>query len=199
MADSSLHPQAGDVAAPPVAPVSGTRARGRSLLYLSLGIASFILLADQITKFLVRISLATWESVPAEGVFRLTHVQNTGSAFGLFPSQTVILSILGVIAIAGLVFALRYHPMRNPWASVALGLLLGGSIGNLVDRIRLGYVTDFVDVGFPQGWRFYTFNVADSAITVGSILVGLVLLRMGGGPAQGKPAPEEKAGPSSQG
>jgi len=117
----------------------------------------------------------------------LSHVQNTGSAFGLFPSQTILLSVVSVVAIVGLVLALRYQPLRNGWTSLALGLLLGGSTGNLVDRLRLGYVTDFIDVGLVGGWRFYTFNVADSAITVGSILMAIILLRSSAGKPESMP------------
>ncbi|MDO8473423.1 MAG: signal peptidase II [Dehalococcoidia bacterium] len=163
--------------------MTGPSPRTRRYLYLSLGLVAFVLITDQLTKFLVRSRVEPWISVPEEGVFRITHVWNTGSAFGLFPSLTIILSVVSAVAIIGLFMALRYQPLRNTWASIALGLLLGGSMGNLVDRLRLGYVTDFIDVGFPHGWRFYIFNVADSAITVGAILMAIVLLRMGNNPA----------------
>jgi len=132
-----------------------------------------------LSKLWVRSNINPWESVPAEGVFRLTQVQNTGSAFGLFPSQTIMLTIISIIAIFGLFLALRYQLLRNVRASLSLGLLLGGSLGNLADRVRLGYVTDFIDIGLKDGWRFYTFNVADSAITVGAIVMSVALLRMG--------------------
>ncbi|MDP2659768.1 MAG: signal peptidase II [Dehalococcoidia bacterium] len=172
-----------------------TKKGRRRLLYLSLGLAAFVILADQITKLLVRSRIAAWASVPEEGAFRLTHVQNSGSAFGLFPSQTVILAIASLVAIVGLVMALRYQPLRNGWANAALGLLLGGSIGNLVDRLRLGYVTDFIDIGQPHGWRFYTFNIADSAITVGSILMAITILLLGRHATQEATPPETPPDP----
>lgn len=152
--------------------------RTRRYLFLSLGLVAFVVAADQLTKYLVTSRIEPWTSVPDVGVFRLTHIWNTGSAFGLFQSQTIVLSVISALAIIGLFMALRYQPLRNTWASMSMGLLLGGSIGNLIDRIRLGYVTDFIDVGFPHGWRFYIFNVADSAVTVGAILMAIVLLRM---------------------
>lgn len=162
---------------------------------MSLGIAAFVVVVDQVSKLIVRSRIMPWESVPArDGVFRLTHVQNSGSAFGLFSSQTALLAVVSLIAIFGLVMALRYQPLRNFWASLALGLLLGGSIGNLIDRIRLGYVTDFIDIGVPNGWRFYTFNAADSAITAGAILMAVVLLFMG---QRQSPAGSEKAPPDT--
>lgn len=151
----------------------------RRYLCLALGLVAFVVAADQLTKYLVTSRIQPWTSVPDTGVFRLTHIWNTGSAFGLFQSQTIVLSVISALAIIGLFMALRYQPLRNTWACLSLGLLLGGSIGNLVDRVRLGYVTDFIDIGFPHGWRFYVFNVADSAVTVGAILMAIVLLRMG--------------------
>lgn len=153
--------------------------KSRRYLYVSLITAAAILTADQLSKLWVRAHIPLWHSVPAEGWLRLTHVQNTGSAFGLFSSQTVVLTIFSMLAIVGLILALRYQPLRTGWASLTLGMLLGGSTGNLIDRIRQGYVTDFLDVGLVSGWRFYTFNVADSAITVGSIAIALILLRSG--------------------
>ena len=165
-------------AAPPAAPASEAAPKRRRYLYFALGMAAFVILADQLSKLWVRSNINPWESVPAEGVFRLTQVQNTGSAFGLFPSQTVMLTIISIIAILGLFLALRYRLLRNAWASLSLGLLLGGSLGNLADRVRLGYVTDFIDIGLKDGWRFYTFNVADSAITVGAIVMAVAVLRM---------------------
>ena len=159
-------------------PVSTQRATGRErvFLWLSLGISALIIGIDQASKLWVRSSLLPGESLPPEGFFRLTHVQNTGSAFGLFASQTFLLIVASVVAILALFIFLRYQALRNIGVSLTIGLLLGGSIGNLIDRLRLGYVTDFIDIGLQDGFRFYTFNVADSAITVGAFALAFFLL-----------------------
>ncbi|MBI2854326.1 MAG: signal peptidase II [Chloroflexi bacterium] len=150
----------------------------RALVWFSLALAALIVLADQLSKYWIRANLHPWESMPENGFFRLTHVLNTGSAFGLFANQTAILTIISVVAVGALLFFLRHRPLRSGWGSAAIGLLLGGSIGNLIDRARLGYVTDFIDIGPEHGFRFYTFNVADSAITVGVIVLAIAVLLM---------------------
>lgn len=150
--------------------------RERILPWLSLGISALIVGADQASKYWIRSNLLPGESLPPEGFFRLTHVQNTGSAFGLFASQTFLITIVSIVAIVALFIFLRYQALRNIRVGLTIGLLLGGSVGNLIDRIRLGYVTDFIDIGLQDGFRFYVFNIADSAITVGSIALALFLI-----------------------
>jgi signal peptidase II len=125
------------------------------------------LVADQLTKGLVGLNMSPGQSVPESGLFRLTYVTNTGSAFGLFPNQTLFLVLASFVGIGVLLVFYRTHPVNNTMLHVSLGLQLGGAIGNLVDRVRLSYVVDFIDVG---AWP--VFNLADSAIVVG--LVGLL-------------------------
>jgi signal peptidase II len=120
------------------------------------------LAADQVSKALVRTNMHPGQSVPDLGVFRLTYVTNSGSAFGLFPNQTFLLIIASFVGIGVLLLILRAYPGGGSLLTVSLGLQLGGATGNLVDRIRLGYVVDFIDVGW---WP--VFNLADSAIVVG--------------------------------
>jgi signal peptidase II len=141
-----------------------------------MGISALIVLADQVSKYWVLTHLLPGESLPRQGLLRLTHIQNTGSAFGLFANQTFLLTVVTAVAVLALFIFLRYQPWRNLRTSLATGLLLGGSIGNLIDRIRLGHVTDFIDIGFLHGPRFYAFNVADAAITVGAITLALFLI-----------------------
>ncbi len=138
--------------------------------------ALLVILADQFSKFWVRSNLTPGESLPETGLFRLTHVHNTGAAFGLFQDQSLplaIVALIGVVAI--LIFVLFFShrlPILNNWLSkLALGLVLGGASGNLIDRIRQGYVTDFIDIGI---WP--AFNVADSSVVVGVILFAYSLL-----------------------
>ena len=129
-----------------------------------------VLAVDQLSKFLVRQNLRLGESWPSEGLFRLTHGTNTGSAFGLFSNQTLILIVASVLAIGFLVYFYRAHAPRR-LLRFAIALQLGGAFGNLIDRINTGAVVDFFDVG-----RWPIFNVADSSIVVGLVLLGWVLL-----------------------
>lgn len=134
--------------------------------------ALLLVTADQFSKLGIRSNLAIGESVFEVGFFRLIRVHNTGAVFGLFQGQTFPLTIISSVGVAALLlYALFFH-RKLPFLStklgkLAFGLVLGGTVGNLIDRISLGYVTDFIAVGI---WP--TFNIADSAIVVGvSILI----------------------------
>ena len=125
------------------------------------------LIADQITKGLVVLTMSPGHSAPDGGFFRFTYVTNTGSAFGLFPHQTTFLIIASFVGIGALLVFYRTNRVDSSLLRFCLGLQLGGAIGNLVDRVRLGHVVDFIDVG---AWP--VFNLADSAIVLG--LTGLM-------------------------
>jgi signal peptidase II len=102
-------------------------------------------------------------------------VANTGALFGLFRDQADLFAVLSVAVMALIVWYHRRAVAGNGWlATLALGLLLGGAVGNFIDRIRLGHVVDFVDMGFPDGWRFYTWNLADAAISTSILLLLLM-------------------------
>ncbi|MCJ7522961.1 MAG: signal peptidase II [Dehalococcoidia bacterium] len=134
-------------------------------------IALTVIGVDQLSKYLVRANMELGQSIPSEGLVRLTYTTNTGGAFGLFANQTFLLSLAAVLAITILVLYLRYLPRGSTLLNVGLGLDLGGAIGNLIDRVRLGEVTDFIDIG---AWP--VFNLADSAIVVGTFLIAYYLL-----------------------
>ena len=136
-------------------------------------IAGLVVALDQATKYLVRTNLALGESVPKEGPLRITYVTNTGAVFGILQGQTLFLTITTFFGLAAILLYYLYPPMEHGILRVALGLQLGGAVGNLVDRVRLGgKVTDFIDVG---SWP--NFNVADSCIMVGvAIIIGFFLL-----------------------
>ena len=122
---------------------------------------------DQLSKALVVANIPLYESVPAEGFFRLTYAQNFGTVFGLFSRFGDVIVWLS-LSVAVLLFVL-YLFMGSKWRfAIPLGMMLGGALGNIVDRFRLEYVVDFIDVG---AWPI--FNVADSAITVGAVLIAL--------------------------
>ena len=134
---------------------------------LSLFVMLAALAADQASKALVLMNMYPGQSIPESGFFRITYVTNTGSAFGLFPNQTLFLIIASFVGIGILLVFYRIHRVGSPILRISLGLQLGGAIGNLMDRLRLGHVVDFIDVG---AWP--VFNLADSSIVVG--LVGLL-------------------------
>lgn len=143
-------------------------------LFLSLG----ILVLDQWTKWLVEVHLPHSASHPVvPGFLNLTHVKNTGVAFGLFASQgsnggAWLLVVMGLVALAAVFLYFHFAPARNRLLLSSLALIVGGAVGNLVDRLASGAVTDFVDV-YVGTYHWPAFNVADSAITVG---IGLMIV-----------------------
>lgn len=154
------------------------RTRGlplRGLLFL--GLAGLVVVLDQLTKRLAedRLERSGIRSVPVPVIgdyLRLTYVQNRGAAFGLLQDQTTFFVLVGVIVIGVIAASYRYLPRSGFRLHLALGLQLGGALGNLLDRIRQGYVVDFVDFGYRSNW-WPVFNVADSAIVVGVALLAL--------------------------
>ena len=141
----------------------------------------FVFSLDQITKAVVRHSLLVGESFPSEGVFRITRTFNTGSAFGFFADQTLFLILASIVGIGILLLVYRTHRFASSPLRLSLGMQLGGALGNLVDRVRMGRVTDFLDLSF---WP--VFNIADASIVLGiTILVVLLLF----GRREVKPAP----------
>lgn len=147
--------------------------RPRWLLFAGLALTVFVL--DQVTKAWIVATVDPGRPlVIIDDYLRLVITHNTGALFGLFRDQAPIFAVasLGVIA---LIVAYHGRSGRNPILSVALGLLLGGAFGNLADRLRLGYVLDFVDAGIGDV-RWYTFNVADAAISGSLVLIVLLAL-----------------------
>ena len=139
--------------------------------------ALLIVIADQLSKEWIR-TYAEEQLIFDAGFFRIIHTHNTGAAFGLFPDQVfplIIVSFIGVAVLLLYAFLLyrRFPLLDNRLTWVGLGLVLGGTIGNLIDRLRLGYVTDFIDFGF---WP--AFNLADSAVVVGVIIFAYSLLSL---------------------
>ncbi|MDP3487849.1 MAG: signal peptidase II [Bacillota bacterium] len=143
---------------------------------IALVIAGLVVVLDQLTKYAVVQLLPYLNSRPViPGVFYLTHVRNVGAAFGLFAEQR-ILFMVAVVFITAAFFFFRSELRRlGTIALVASGLVLGGALGNAIDRVRLGYVVDFFDF---KVWP--VFNVADSAIVVGSLLLAFCVIRADG-------------------
>ncbi len=144
--------------------------------YLLISLACLVL--DQWTKWLVEVHLSDHASIEIiPGLLNFTHVQNTGVAFGMFAARgnatgTLILTVLGLGALAFVGYYFRVVSQRDRILLVALSLILGGAVGNLLDRIARGAVTDFVDFYYGT-YHWHTFNVADTAISIG---IGLMIL-----------------------
>ncbi len=132
-------------------------------------IGLIIIALDQLSKAWIRANLSLGEALFDWGFFRVTYVRNMGAAFGIFPDQSFLLTIIALVGGAALVllslFSNRLSFLNTKLNKAVLGLVLGGTLGNLIDRLRFGYVTDFIDFSF---WP--AFNVADSAITIGALI-----------------------------
>jgi len=122
---------------------------------------SFVFISDQITKYAVYKNMSLGESIPAEGIIRITYARNTGMAFSLFENFGIILLILSLIISSILIIYLFTIDKPRIVIRVFSGLVVAGALGNILDRIRFGYVNDFIDVGW---WPI--FNIADSSITI---------------------------------
>ena len=173
-----------DAAGPRASATNTTGAAiGRARWSLFAGLAVTVFVLDQLTKAWIAANVDPLRPTEVIGdLLRLVISHNTGALFGMFRDQAILFALasMGVIALIVL-----YHGRsgRNTILSITLGLLLGGALGNLADRLRLGYVLDFVDAGIGD-FRWYTFNVADSAISVSLLLLLLLAFR----PTLGQPA-----------
>lgn len=139
-------------------------------------IALLIIVADQFSKTWIRTNLTPGESLFDKGFFRIIHIQNTGAAFGLFQDHTqtiIIVAFVGIIVILLLLFLLRsrWSFMDSMLVRSGIGLVVGGTIGNQIDRVRLGHVTDFIDF---KVWP--AFNVADASANVGIAIIVIYLI-----------------------
>lgn len=135
------------------------------LVMAGTGLALYV--ADQVTKALVVANVPFGARHDVVGdLVQLWHVHNTGAAFSILPGATWLFVPVTVLAIGMVVYFHRTLRDRGPWIQVILGAILAGALGNLTDRLRLGYVIDFVSAGFGET-RFPTFNVADSAVVLG--------------------------------
>ena len=170
----------GTPAEPPLAPAA-ERPFARPF---ELGVIALVIVLDQLTKALVRNSLSFGDSrtlIP--GFLDLTHVQNTGAAFGLlnavdFPYKPVVMLVIAALALAAIALYGAQLGFQDRLARFGLALILGGAFGNLLDRVLHGHVVDFVDVYWGDV-HFWAFNVADAAISVGAVLVLLDMIGVG--------------------
>lgn len=163
---------AGSIAPEPVA-AEHVSVRPASLLWWLI---ATVVLADQVTKLLVLHYIPLYDSVTIiPGLVDLVHIQNAGVAFGIMndvdhPWRTTFTTGLALAALAGIIYYSRQMRPEERVARVGLSLILGGAVGNLVDRFRIGHVIDFIDV-YRGDWHFWAFNVADAAISCGAVLI----------------------------
>jgi signal peptidase II len=158
--------------------------RGALVNAIEVAIMASVIFVDQITKMAVRRTLPLHESrsiIPH--LLDFTHVQNTGAAFGLlnasdFPYKSFVMIVIAAVALIAISVYARQLGAHERLARVGLALILGGALGNLMDRAISGYVVDFVDVYWGSA-HFWAFNVADAAITFGAIFVLLDMLGIG--------------------
>lgn len=148
----------------------------------SLALPVSIVAMDQVTKWMVVQRLPLYEDVPLiSGLLSLQHVHNTGAVFGFlsganFPGKAYAFAALSLLALAALAYYARTIPAEERLARLALNLVMGGAVGNLIDRLRFGYVVDFVKMHW-QGHVWPNYNVADSAISIGLVLLVIDSLR----------------------
>ncbi len=147
-----------------------------------LWIAGAVLVLDQASKWLALEQLTLHESVPLIPFLNLTLVYNKGAAFGFLSTasgwQNLFFISIAIVATVVILYLLRRMGTKDRFLAVALMLILGGAIGNLIDRLLYGHVVDFIDVYYGS-WHWPAFNVADSAITVGAVMIALDAIGIG--------------------
>jgi len=148
--------------------VNRPQAKWRNVVFLLIGL--LVVFADQLSKAWISANLARGQSLFDAGFFQIVRVHNTGAAFGIFQNQSLALTIVAFIGVIVILLCVFFFYRRWPFldsvlAKSALGLILGGTVGNLIDRVRLGYVTDFINF---KVWP--AFNIADAAVTIGVII-----------------------------
>ena len=154
--------------------VNRSQGKWRNEVFGCVGL--LVILADQLSKWWIRENLVLGQSLFDTGFFRIINIHNTGAAFGIFRNHSLTITIVDFIGIA--VILLLVFVWRSRWSFLdgmlvmsAIGLVLGGTIGNLIDRLHLGYVTDFIDF---KVWP--VFNVADMSTTIGVIIIAYCLI-----------------------
>jgi len=146
---------------------------------LCLLVIASIIASDQLSKLWIRTHLAIGESLPLIGRLSLIHIRNTGSAFGLLANQTFLIIVISIAALLFILLFLRYLYPATTLSVVAIGLLMGGALGNLIDRLRFGSVTDFIYFRLWGNFHWPAFNIADASIVVGVFLLIYSFYRSG--------------------
>ncbi|MCB8925718.1 MAG: signal peptidase II [Ardenticatenaceae bacterium] len=175
MNDSEITPEVEveTAVSPPESPKKEPRATLTERLLL-FSMALLVITADQYTKYLVESNLSLFEvyaPIPSlESVFRIFHIYNTGATFGLFAGGGDIFRYLAIVVSLGIIYYNHVLPGNQRLLRLALGLQMGGALGNMIDRFRIGHVTDFIDIG-----PWYIFNLADLAVVSGAVILGILV------------------------
>ena len=152
-----------------IKPSSNTR------FYAWMAVAALVVVADQVTKWAIVEWVALYERIPLNSFINLTHQRNTGAAFSFLADaggwqRWFFVTLASIVSLVLIVWLWRIRRQGHVVLAAGLALVLGGAVGNLIDRILLGYVTDFIQVWFGS-WAFPSFNVADAGISVGAALL----------------------------
>jgi signal peptidase II len=146
---------------------------------LCLLVIALVSVPDQLSKLWVRAHLAPRESLNITERLSLSYIENPGAALGLFANKTFLLIIISIAALLFILLFLRYLSPATTLSIVSIGLILGGAVGNLIDRLRFGYVIDFIDIRLWGNFHWPVFNIADAAITVGVFVLIYSFYRSG--------------------
>lgn len=148
--------------------------------WVVLAIAGIVILLDQLTKNWVRATIPEYESmIPIRSLgeyFVFQHVRNYGAAFGIFQEQSMLFVVIAIVVAVAILVYVKYLPIDQRFVRILLGLQLGGAIGNLIDRLQQGFVTDFIKMGIPGVYYWPNYNIADSSIVTGVIGLGIFIL-----------------------
>lgn len=146
---------------------------------LCLIVIALVSASDQLSKLWIRAHLELGESLSITDRLSLIYIGNTGSAFGLLANQTFLIIIISIAALLFILLFLRYLSPATTLSIVSVGLIMGGAVGNLIDRLRFGYVTDFIYFRLWGNFHWPAFNIADAAITVGVFVLIYSFYRSG--------------------
>ncbi len=145
--------------------------------WITLLVAGIVIALDQWSKIWVRANLEKFEFVPVLGsFFGWQHVDNFGASFGLFQDARMVLTIVAVVVTVAILVYVNYIPRDQTFMRVLLGLMVGGAVGNLIDRVVRGYVTDFIVMRIPDVYAWPNFNIADMAVVTGTILLAIYII-----------------------
>ncbi len=140
------------------------------MLYAAISI--IIILLDQMTKFyVVKLLKGNAPIIIIQNFLQFNYVENFGAAFGILQNKKIFFIIMTTIVVIGIIIYIKTNTYLTTSMKIALAMIIGGAIGNLIDRIRLGYVVDFIDVNFWGYYDFPVFNVADSSIVIATFLI----------------------------
>lgn len=181
MNDVTTPSTSGSPGVPDVLQLSSTpvAAKPKKALWIFAAVTGVTVILDQLSKAWIRSALPVNDEIAVvPGWVHLSHILNHGAAWGMLSGQRWLLVLIAFLVGGAVIWLARQEQADSPWMRFALGLILGGALGNLIDRIATGAVTDMIDLDTPIAWlhNFPVFNLADSALTVGVTILALEAL-----------------------